>query len=171
MTSNLGARSVEDDRSVGFGAKDARTDYKEMQSRINSELKKFFRPEFLNRIDETIVFKALNKEQLKSIAKIMSNNLRKRLAEREVKLSISPTAYDDLVKDGYDPEYGARPMRRTIQREIEDPVSELLLMNNIAEGDTIKVGSKKGKLDISVAKSTNKGNKKKLDDNKKGAKV
>ncbi|AKP67050.1 ATP-dependent Clp protease ATP-binding subunit [Companilactobacillus ginsenosidimutans] len=175
MTSNLGARSLDEDKSVGFGAKDARNDYKEMQSRINEELKKFFRPEFLNRIDETIVFKSLNKEQLKAIAKIMSNNLRKRLAEREIQLSISPSAYDDLVKDGYNPEYGARPMRRTIQREIEDPVSELLLMNNISEGDTIKVGSKKGKLDISVTKGekkpASKNNKKKLNDNKKGAKV
>ncbi len=172
MTSNLGARSLEEDKSVGFGAKDARNDYKEMQARINEELKKFFRPEFLNRIDETIVFKALDKEQLKAIAKIMSNNLRKRLDEREIKLSISPSAYDDLVKDGYNPEYGARPMRRTIQREIEDPVSELLLMNNITEGDTIKVGSKKGKLDITVAKGEKKPtNKKKLNNNKKGAKV
>ncbi|MQS52396.1 ATP-dependent Clp protease ATP-binding subunit [Companilactobacillus mishanensis] len=175
MTSNLGARSLEEDKSVGFGAKDARNDYKEMQSRINSELKKFFRPEFLNRIDETIVFKALDKEQLKAIAKIMSNNLRKRLLDRNIKLSISPSAYEDLVKDGYNPEYGARPMRRTIQREIEDPVSELLLMNNISEGDTIKVGSKKGKLEINVDKSVKPSkkvnNKKNSKDNKKGAKV
>lgn len=173
MTSNLGARSLEDDREVGFGAKDVRTDFKEMQSRIDSELKKFFRPEFLNRIDETIVFKALDKEQLKAIAKIMSNNLRKRLEERNIRLSISPSAYDDLVKDGYNPEYGARPMRRTIQREIEDPVSELLLMNNITEGDTIKVGSKKGKLEINVAKPTKKNDKtnKNLNDNKKSDKV
>ncbi len=150
MTSNLGARSLEEDKSVGFGAKDVHNDYKEMQERINVELKKFFRPEFLNRIDETIVFKALNKEQLKDIAKIMSNNLRKRLAEREIKLVISPTAYSDLVKDGYNPEYGARPMRRTIQREIEDPVSEQLLMGKVKAGDSIKVGSKKGKLTITV---------------------
>ncbi|CAJ1198216.1 ATP-dependent Clp protease ATP-binding subunit [Companilactobacillus nantensis] len=152
MTSNLGARALEEDKSVGFGARDVHDDYKEMQERINTELKKFFRPEFLNRVDETIVFKALNKEQLKSIAKIMSNNLRKRLAEREIKLVISPTAYNDLVKDGYNPEYGARPMRRTIQREIEDPVSEQLLMGNVKAGDSIKVGSKKGKLTVTVDK-------------------
>lgn len=152
MTSNLGARSLEDDKEVGFGAKDVRNDYKEMQGRIDSELKKFFRPEFLNRIDETIVFKALDKVQLKEIAKIMSNNLRKRLAEREIKLVISPTAYNDLVKDGYNPEYGARPMRRTIQREIEDPVSEQLLMGKVRAGDSIKVGSKKGSLTITVEK-------------------
>jgi ATPases with chaperone activity, ATP-binding subunit len=82
----------------------------------------------------------------------MSNNLRKRLAEREIKLVISPTAYNDLVKDGYNPEYGARPMRRTIQREIEDPVSEQLLMGNVKAGDSIKVGSKKGKLTVTVDK-------------------
>jgi len=81
----------------------------------------------------------------------MSNNLKKRLEERKIELVISPSAYSDLVKDGYNPEYGARPMRRTIQREIEDPVSELLLMNKVSEGDTIKVGSKQGKLSISVA--------------------
>ncbi|WP_119325776.1 ATP-dependent Clp protease ATP-binding subunit [Companilactobacillus musae] len=152
MTSNLGARSLEDNREVGFGAKDVHNDYKEMQDRIDAELKKFFRPEFLNRVDETIVFKALTKDQLKAIAKIMSNNLRKRLAEREIKLVISPTAYNDLVKDGYNPEYGARPMRRTIQREIEDPVSEQLLMGKVKAGDSIKVGSKKGKLTITVDK-------------------
>ncbi|KRN98242.1 Clp protease DnaK DnaJ chaperone ATP-binding subunit [Companilactobacillus kimchiensis] len=150
MTSNLGARSLEEDKSVGFGAKDVHNDYKEMQERINAELKKFFRPEFLNRLDETIVFKSLNKEQLKEIAKIMSNNLRKRLAEREIKLVISPSAYSDLVKDGYNPEYGARPMRRTIQREIEDPASEQLLMGKVKAGDSIKVGSKKGKLNVTV---------------------
>ncbi|GEO77971.1 Clp protease DnaK DnaJ chaperone ATP-binding subunit [Companilactobacillus mindensis DSM 14500] len=150
MTSNLGARSLEEDKSVGFGAKDVHDDYKEMQERINAELKKFFRPEFLNRIDETIIFKSLNKEQLKAIAKIMSSNLRKRLAEREIKLDISPSAYNDLVKDGYNPEYGARPMRRTIQREIEDPVSEQLLMGKVKAGDAIKVGSKKGKLTVTV---------------------
>ncbi|MFH5811882.1 ATP-dependent Clp protease ATP-binding subunit [Companilactobacillus sp. FL22-1] len=150
MTSNLGARALEDDKSVGFGARDVHDDYKEMQERINTELKKFFRPEFLNRIDETIVFKSLNKEQLKAIAKIMSNNLRKRLDEREIKLVISPSAYNDLVKDGYNPEYGARPMRRTIQREIEDPASEQLLMGHVKAGDSIKVGSKKGKLTITV---------------------
>jgi len=155
MTSNLGARSLEEDKSVGFGAKDVHNDYKEMQERINAELKKFFRPEFLNRVDETIVFKALNKEQLKDIAKIMSNNLRKRLEEREIKLVISPTAYNDLVKDGYNPEYGARPMRRTIQREIEDPVSEQLLMGKVKAGDSIKVGSKKGKLTVTVDKPEN----------------
>jgi len=155
MTSNLGARSLEEDKSVGFGAKDVHNDYKEMQERINVELKKFFRPEFLNRVDETIVFKALNKEQLKDIAKIMSNNLRKRLEEREIKLVISPTAYNDLVKDGYNPEYGARPMRRTIQREIEDPVSEQLLMGKVKAGDSIKVGSKKGKLTVTVDKPEN----------------
>ncbi|WP_125587949.1 ATP-dependent Clp protease ATP-binding subunit [Companilactobacillus jidongensis] len=151
MTSNLGARALQDDKSVGFGAKDVHDDFKEMQDRINIELKKFFRPEFLNRVDETIVFKALDKDQLKAIAKIMSSNLAKRLEERNIKLVISPSAFSDLVKDGYNPEYGARPMRRTIQREIEDPVSELLLMNKVNEGDTIKVGSKQGKLSISVA--------------------
>ncbi|WP_334329145.1 ATP-dependent Clp protease ATP-binding subunit [Companilactobacillus sp. HBUAS59699] len=156
MTSNLGARALQDDKSVGFGAKDVHDDFKEMKERIDTELKKFFRPEFLNRVDETIVFKALDKDQLKAIAKIMSNNLSKRLAERNIKLVISPSAYSDLVKDGYNPEYGARPMRRTIQREIEDPVSELLLMNKVNEGDTIKVGSKQGKLAISVAEKKTK---------------
>ncbi|MFC6175544.1 ATP-dependent Clp protease ATP-binding subunit [Companilactobacillus huachuanensis] len=156
MTSNLGARSLEENKSVGFGARDVHDDYKEMQDRINTELKKFFRPEFLNRIDETIVFKSLNKEQLKAVAKIMSNNLRKRLAERDIKLVISPSAYSDLVRDGYNPEYGARPMRRTIQREIEDPVSEQLLMGNVKAGDEIKVGSKKDKLTVVVSKPEEK---------------
>ena len=156
MTSNLGARALNEEKEVGFGAKDVHDDFKEMQERIDAEMKKFFRPEFLNRVDETIVFRALNKEQLKAIAKIMSSNLEKRLAERDIKLVISPTAYNDLVKDGYNPEYGARPMRRTIQREIEDPVSEQLLMGKVNAGDTIKVGSKKGKLTINIAKPENK---------------
>ncbi|WP_129045353.1 ATP-dependent Clp protease ATP-binding subunit [Companilactobacillus metriopterae] len=150
MTSNLGARQLEEDKSVGFGAKDAKTDYAEMQSRINAELKRFFRPEFLNRIDETIIFKSLTQDQLKEIAKIMSTSVKQRLADLSIKLEISSSAYADLSKDGYEPEYGARPMRRTIQREIEDPVSELLLTNQAKPGDTIKVGSTKGKIKISV---------------------
>ncbi|WP_125712096.1 ATP-dependent Clp protease ATP-binding subunit [Companilactobacillus kedongensis] len=162
MTSNLGARALQEDKSVGFGAKDVQDDYKEMQNRINTELKKFFRPEFLNRIDETIVFKSLDRDQLKAIAKIMSGNLRKRLEDRKIELVISPAAYSDLVKDGYNPEYGARPMRRTIQREIEDPVSELLLMNKVGEGDTIKVGSKQGKLTVTVSEEKKQKNEKSL---------
>ncbi|KRN29128.1 ATP-binding protein [Lactobacillus selangorensis] len=148
MTSNIGATAIRDDKSVGFGAQDAQTDYKAMKSRMLEELKKAFRPEFLNRIDETIVFHPLDKKELHQIVKIMSKNVLKRLDERDIHIKMTPAAIDVVAKDGFDPEYGARPIRRALQREVEDRLSEELLLGHIQSGDQVTIGAKKGQITI-----------------------
>ncbi|WP_416353163.1 ATP-dependent Clp protease ATP-binding subunit [Agrilactobacillus fermenti] len=150
LTSNLGATALRDEKSVGFGAKDASQDYQAMRSRIMEEMKRFFRPEFLNRIDETVVFHPLNKEELRQIVKIMSKTVVKRLTEQDIKVKITNAALDEVAKIGFDPDYGARPIRRALQTQIEDKLSESLLTGQIKGGDSITVGASKGKITVSV---------------------
>lgn len=120
MTSNLGATQLQDEKEVGFGARDMSQDYNAMAGAIRQQLKLHFRPEFLNRIDETIIFHSLNKQELHQIVKLMTNELRDRVAEQEISLKVTPAAVDLIAAVGYDPEYGARPLRRAIQDKIED---------------------------------------------------
>ncbi|WP_179395792.1 ATP-dependent Clp protease ATP-binding subunit [Lacticaseibacillus absianus] len=150
MTSNIGATALRDDKSVGFGAKDASTDFKAMQSRMLEELKRAFRPEFLNRIDETVVFHSLNKEELHQIVKIMAKTVLHRLSDQDITVKITPAGINAVAKAGFDPEYGARPIRRALQRDVEDELSELLLTGQAKTGDTITIGAKKGKLTFTV---------------------
>lgn len=146
MTSNLGATALRDDKSVGFGAKSNADDYKAMQGRIMEELKRYFRPEFLNRIDETLVFHSLGKTELRSIVKIMSKQLLSRVRDQGIGVKVTPAALDAIAKAGFDPEYGARPIRRALQRDVEDQLSEILLAGTASKGDTITIGAKKGKI-------------------------
>ncbi|WP_155287485.1 ATP-dependent Clp protease ATP-binding subunit [Lacticaseibacillus zhaodongensis] len=150
MTSNLGASSINLDKSVGFGAKAATDDYGVMKERINGELKRYFRPEFLNRIDETIVFHSLGKPELRTIVKIMAKSLLDRVRDQGIEVSMTPAAVDAVAKAGYDPEYGARPLRRALQRDVEDQLSELLLAGTAKAGDTIVIGAHKGKITFKV---------------------
>ena len=120
MTSNLGATALRDDKTVGFGARDISHNHQAMQSRIMEELKKAYRPEFINRIDEKVVFHSLEEEQLREIVKIMVKPLVSALAEKGIDLKFQPAALKHLAKDGYDVEMGARPLRRTIQTQVED---------------------------------------------------
>ena len=108
-------------------------------------LKRAFRPEFLNRIDDIVVFHPLTEAELGDIANIMMNDLRKRLAEQDLTLELTDEALKELSRDGYDVEYGARPLRRTIQNKIEDPLADALLEGKYKEGDTIKVDVEEGK--------------------------
>ncbi|MCH4172223.1 MAG: ATP-dependent Clp protease ATP-binding subunit [Lactobacillus sp.] len=156
LTSNLGATALRDEKSVGFGAEKASQDYPAMRSRIMEEMKRFFRPEFLNRIDETVVFHPLDKDELRQIVKIMSKTVIKRLAEQEIKVKITNAALDAVAAAGFDPEYGARPIRRAIQTQIEDKVSESLLTGQIKSGDSITVGASKGKITVSVKEPEDK---------------
>ncbi len=110
------------------------------------DLKKSFRPEFLNRIDEIIVFHSLDKEHIAKIVTLMSEDLRKRLLEQEVDFTLTDSAKAFLAEQGYDPTYGARPLRRAIQKHIEDRLSEELLKGNIVKGDTLTIDEKDGKL-------------------------
>ncbi|KAF1297976.1 ATP-dependent Clp protease ATP-binding subunit ClpC [Enterococcus sp. JM4C] len=150
MTSNIGATEIREEKNVGFNVKDLTKDHKAMQKRILEELKKAFRPEFLNRIDETVVFHSLSKDEIHSIVKIMSQAVVKRLAEQDVKVKITGAAIDVISKVGFDPEYGARPIRRALQKEVEDRLSESLLSGQIHFGDSVTIGATKGKITVSV---------------------
>lgn len=149
MTSNLGSRSLQDDKVVGFST--SQEDLAKIQAeKVKGATKEFFRPEFLNRIDETVVFESLTKPQLREIVSLMTKRLEKRLAAQKITLKISPAALDFLAKDGFDPEMGARPLRRTIQRELEDVIAEQIIKGELKAGQTIKVGSNRGRLKFSI---------------------
>lgn len=150
MTSNLGATALRDDKNVGFSSYNASSQYQQMQSKIMEATKQFFRPEFLNRIDETVIFHSLTKDQLRVIVKILSKRLLARLSEQEIDVKITPAAMDIIAQDGYDPEYGARPIRRALQRDIEDKVSEMLLSKEIHQGSSLTIGGRKGKITFAV---------------------
>ncbi len=134
MTSNLGATALRDDKTVGFGAKDISHDYTAMQKRIMEELKKAYRPEFINRIDEKVVFHSLSQDNMREVVKIMVKPLILALKDKGMDLKFQPSALKHLAEDGYDIEMGARPLRRTIQTQVEDHLSELLLANQVKEG-------------------------------------
>ncbi|WP_304228140.1 ATP-dependent Clp protease ATP-binding subunit [Lactobacillus kitasatonis] len=155
MTSNLGSRSLFDTNAVGFNADNA-DQARERQGKVEQAIKQFFRPEFLNRIDEIIVFDELTKKQLRSIVTLLTHKLVERLQKKGITLKLSRAALDKIVQDGYDPENGARPLRRAIQNDIEDKVAEMLITGEIQKGDTLKIGSQHGKLKFEVTKSTQK---------------
>lgn len=150
MTSNLGATALRNEKSVGFGAKDVSDDYEAMAAKVRETLKKTFRPEFLNRLDETVVFHSLNKEEIHQIVKLMAKNIIDRIKEQNINLKITPAAIDIVAETGFDAEYGARPIRRVLQDKIEDLLSEELLAGNIETGATVTIGAKKGEITIKV---------------------
>ncbi|GGE24196.1 chaperone protein ClpB [Streptococcus himalayensis] len=150
MTSNLGATSLRDDKTVGFGARDVRFDHANMEKRMLEELKKAYRPEFINRIDEKVVFHSLSSEHMQEVVKVMVGPLIAALRDKHVELKFQPSALKWLAKEGYDPEMGARPLRRTLQTQVEDPLSELLLKGELGEGRSLKVGVKGDKLKFDI---------------------
>ncbi|MGD9115891.1 MAG: AAA family ATPase [Dehalococcoidia bacterium] len=143
MTSNVGAEMIRRQMSLGFAAKPEseadKLDYDTMKERVLAEMKKKFRPEFINRIDEIIVFHQLNEEQLSQIVELLVKDLQERLADRKLAIELTAKAKAWLVKEGYDPVYGARPLRRAIERYVENPLSTKLLGGEFKEGDTVKV--------------------------------
>ena len=151
MTSNLGATQLRDEKEVGFGARDLSDDYNAMAGAIRQQLRLHFRPEFLNRIDETIIFHPLNKQQLHQIVRLMVKRVQKRVAAQNIKLKLTAGAINLVAAKGYNPEYGARPLRRALQDLVEDPLSEALLTGQLASGDTATVGSSRGKITLKVA--------------------
>lgn len=150
MTSNLGATALRDEKQVGFGSEHTADDFKAMSAKIKDILKKTFRPEFLNRIDETIIFHQLNKEELHQIVKLMAQEVLNRVREQNVKIKITPAAIDLIAKKGFDPEYGARPLRRALQTEVEDQLSEMLITGQIKVNSSVAVKASKGKIIINV---------------------
>jgi len=150
MTSNLGTEEFQRG-GLGFTRKDE-ADEQRMKAAIESALKRTFRPELLNRIDDVIIFHPLTEEHLKSIVNLLIREVERRLAERNIKLEISDEARAWLVQKGYDPVYGARPLRRAIQRYVENPISAKILQGEFKEGDTIAITLKADNLNFSVAK-------------------
>ncbi|WP_088036600.1 ATP-dependent protease ATP-binding subunit ClpC [Evansella clarkii] len=156
MTSNVGASTLRQQKSLGFTAMRDGQDYKDMKNKVMAELKKAFRPEFLNRIDETIVFHPLEKDHIKQIVSLMSDQLKKRLAEQEIDFELTDAAKMKIADEGFDAEYGARPLRRALQKEVEDRLSEELLRGNISKGQSVKMDVKDGEYVVSTAESTKK---------------
>ena len=151
MTSNLGATSLRDDKTVGFVARDIRLDHANMEKRMLEELKKAYRPEFINRIDEKVVFHSLSAEDMQEVVKVMVKPLIVSLADKGIELKFQASALKLLAQEGYDVEMGARPLRRTLQTQVEDKLSELLLTGDLTTGQTLKVGVKAGQLKFEVA--------------------
>jgi ATP-dependent Clp protease ATP-binding subunit ClpC len=140
MTSNVGASEIAKNTGIGFTVGDETgITYEDMKNRIMGELKKVFRPEFLNRIDEVIVFHKLTREEIKEIVELLLKRIRESLADRELSLNLSDGAADLLVDRGWDPAMGARPLRRAIQRYIEDPLADEVLAQNAPPGSTVEV--------------------------------
>jgi ATP-dependent Clp protease ATP-binding subunit ClpC len=140
MTSNLGTRDIQKGTTIGFAAAaNEEVTYEKMKDKVIEELKKSFRPEFLNRIDEVIVFHSLSREDVKSIVDLMIKRLEEQLKSKDVDIELTDAAKEILAEKGYDPALGARPLRRTIQRMVEDPLSEKLLYKEFSAGQTIIV--------------------------------
>ena len=142
MTSNIGAEVIRKQGNFGFdliGNDDnsEKAGYEDMRKKLMDRLKKAFRPEFLNRLDNVVVFRALNMDDLQRITELEFNKVGNLLTEREIKLQITETALEKLTRDGYDPDMGARPIRRVIQEKVENPLSEALLAHKFNDGDTI----------------------------------
>ena len=156
MTSNIGAELIRKGHGIGFAsrsdeAKLQQQSYDTMKDKLLGEVKKAFKPEFLNRIDSVVVFHPLNKEQIREIVDLMLANVTKQLSEKEIKLKVSDEAKDFLGKKGYDEIYGARPLRRVIQEMLEDRISEDILRGNFKAGDIISVDMEEDNIVISAA--------------------
>jgi ATP-dependent Clp protease ATP-binding subunit ClpC len=156
MTSNVGARDLTKTKSLGFTQGDAQQNWERRAEKVRDELKNVFNPEFLNRLDDVIVFHPLSREHISQIVSVLLKDVRKRLAEEELTLKLTDQATDFLVKHGYDEQYGARPLKRAIQKFIEDPLSEKILMGEFSRNDEIEVDvSPDGeRLDFKVLTST-----------------
>ena len=140
MTSNLGARDISKGGGLGFQAADPQSSYEVMKDKVAQEIERAFNPEFLNRVDDTIVFHPLTREEIGKIVHILMEDVRKRLEEEEISVHLSDAAIEFLVEEGYDEKFGARPLKRAIQRYLEDPLSEKILQAEFSAGDEIEVG-------------------------------
>lgn len=145
MTSNAGAQAIAEGRSMGFGTdKASALEYEVMKDRVLEETKRFFKPEFINRLDEIIVFHSLTTKEINAIAKLMLDKVVDRLAEQGIRLTYSDELLQYIADEGYDPKYGARPLRRAIQRKLEDALSDALIAGKVEDGDAIHVTMENG---------------------------
>jgi ATP-dependent Clp protease ATP-binding subunit ClpC len=146
MTSNVGSDVIRKQGTMGFAPVSDETSYEKMRDKTLDESKKTFRPEFLNRLDDVIVFRSLTKPDLIAILDLEINKVLGRLKARNIQLAFSEAAREFLVQKGYDPQYGARPMRRAVERYLEDPLAEEILRGNVHDGEPVQVGVEGEKL-------------------------
>jgi len=139
MTSNVGARDMVKGKALGFAQPEAKSEFQKMAEKVKEEVNKVFNPEFLNRLDDVIVFHPLTRDHIRQVVAILARDVQRRLGEEELTLRLTPAASDFLVDHGYDEHYGARPLKRAIQKYVEDPLSEKILVGDFARGDEIEV--------------------------------
>ncbi len=154
MTSNVGAQLIKRQTSLGFGAARGEENYELMREKILEESKRVFKPEFLNRLDDLIVFHTLERPDLVKIVDLEVAKVVRRVKNKDIHLALDQPAHDFLIEKGYDPEYGARPMRRAVERHMEDPLAEEILRGTIKEGDQVKVTAEDGKLTFTVPEAS-----------------
>jgi ATP-dependent Clp protease ATP-binding subunit ClpC len=155
MTSNLGANYIDKMQRFGFSSSDTEKenkDYEDVKNRVMDSLKDFFRPEFLNRIDDIVVFDILSQDAIKQIVDIQVNQVKERLSSKEITLEISPDVSEYLAKEGYNPQYGARPLKRLIQNKILNPIASMIISKGIMKGGVINVGLKDNQFTFDVKK-------------------
>lgn len=155
MTSNAGAQSIVEPKKLGFSSTDdEKQNYERMKNGVMEEVKRIFKPEFLNRIDETIVFRSLNKEDMKQIVTLMLKDLMTRCKKQmDITLTVQNSVKDYIVEKAYEPKYGARPLRRKIQSEIEDRLAEEILEGRVKKSDKVIVSVKKDAISFTVKES------------------
>lgn len=157
LTSNVGAERLKKGATMGFTAPDDEQDYERMKENLTEEAKKVFRPEFLNRFDDIVVFRSLGKEELTQILDLELAKVEKRLAQRDLHFELDESARDLLRDHGYDPAYGARPMRRAVEKHLEDPMAEEIIRGNLREGERVAISAKDDKLVFTQKKAKAKG--------------
>lgn len=157
MTSNLGATRIRDEKKVGFGATSASDDYEAMKALVNETVKETFRPEFINRLDEIVVFHNLTKPQIHDVVKLMADDMLARVKEQGIAVKLTPAAIDVIADEGYDAEYGARPIRRALQTKVEDKLSDALLSGRVTTENEVVIGAKQGEITLTIKE--NKKNK------------
>ncbi len=158
LTSNVGAETIKKQTSLGFGAMSAdQADYEGMRDKIIEQAKRAFKPEFLNRLDELVVFRMLDKPDLVRIIDLEIEKVTKRLQDKNIQVELDQPAKDLLIEKGYDPAYGARPMRRAVERNLEDPLAEHLLRGDVKEGDMVKVTVDSDKKELRLSASNSNG--------------
>jgi len=139
MTSNVGARDIMQGKTLGFHTQDSKASFEKMQERIKDEMNKVFNPEFLNRFDEIVVFRPLKPDELLKVIDLIIGGINKNLALQKISVEVDDDAKQLLVEAGYDPRLGARPMRRVVQRSVENLVAKRMLMGNVAPGESIQI--------------------------------
>ena len=157
LTSNVGAQYIDKMQSIGFAKGGERETYEGVKDKVLDALKNQFRPEFLNRLDDIIVFDVLSKATIKEIVGIQVDIIKKRLAEKEIELVVSEAVFDELAKEGYNPQYGARPLKRLIQTKILNPVATMMIGNKVLRGGTVLVDKKGEEFAFDIKKGRRSG--------------